>query len=116
IELLQRLGLPLNASAHGGEIDATLGWLHLIMFALFIGWGTFFLFVLWRFRRSRNPRADYVGVKNHSVSLSIEIGVALAEAAILIVLSIPLWAERVSQMPLDEDRVEVRVVAQQFAW
>ncbi|MCA9410591.1 MAG: cytochrome c oxidase subunit II [Candidatus Omnitrophica bacterium] len=116
IELLHKLGLPLNASAHGGEIDATLGWLHLLMFALFIGWSLVFLFILWRFRRSRNPQASYVGVKNHSISLSIEVVVALAEAGILILLSIPLWAERVNQMPTDEDRVEVRVVAQQFAW
>lgn len=116
IDWLHKLGLPLNASAHGGAIDVTMGWLHLIMIALFVGWGTFFLFVLWRFRRSKNPHADYRGVKNHSVSLSIEIGVALAEAAILILLSIPLWAERVSHIPTDENRVEVRVVAQQFAW
>ncbi|MCA9435767.1 MAG: cytochrome c oxidase subunit II [Candidatus Omnitrophica bacterium] len=116
IELLHKLGLPLNASAHGGEIDATLGWLHLLMFALFIGWSLVFLFILWRFRRSRNPQASYVGVKNHSISLSIEVVVALAEAGILILLSIPLWAERVNQMPTDENRVEVRVVAQQFAW
>lgn len=116
IELLQKWGLPLNASAHGGEIDATLGWLHLIMIVLFVGWGTFFLFVLWRFRRKRNPQADPVGVKNHSISLGVEVGVAVAEAVILIGLSIPLWAERVTQMPEDADRVVVRVVAQQFAW
>ncbi|MCB1214447.1 MAG: hypothetical protein KDK66_03105 [Deltaproteobacteria bacterium] len=116
IELLQKFGLPLNASAHGAEIDSTLGWLHLIVLLLFVGWSAFFLFVLWRFRSGKNPKADHAGVKNHSVSLSVEVGVAVAEAAILILLSIPLWAERVGEMPTDEDRVEVRVVAQQFAW
>ena len=57
------LGLPALASTHGGQIDAMIGWVHVFMLILFVGWGGgFFLYTLVRFRRSRNPVADYIGV------------------------------------------------------
>ena len=71
------LGLPFNASAHGGRVDSLLLWVHVLMIALFVGWGAFFLFSIARFRRSRSPKADYVGVKSHTSSW-IEAGVAVA--------------------------------------
>jgi cytochrome c oxidase subunit 2 len=54
------LGLPALASAHGGQIDDMIGWVHVFMLVLFVGWGGFFLYCLVRFRRSR-PVANYVG-------------------------------------------------------
>ncbi len=109
------LGLPPLASAHGAEIDSTMGIVHWLMFALFIGWGAFFLFVLWRFRRSRNPVADYQGVKSHA-STYLEIAVAVAEAVLLVGFSIPLWAKRVDKLPPESDALVVHVTAEQFAW
>src|SRR3954463_9434046 len=73
------LGLPPLASAHGGQIDSLIGWTHIFMFILFVGWGGFFLYALIRFRRSRNPVADYTGVKSHASNYS-EIAVAVVEA------------------------------------
>ena len=32
------LGLPALASAHGGEIDNLIGWIHVFMLVLFVGW------------------------------------------------------------------------------
>ena len=34
------MGLPALASTHGGEIDSLIGWTHLFMLVLFVGWGT----------------------------------------------------------------------------
>ena len=54
--------MPALAAAHGGQIDSLIGWIHVFMFILFIGWGGFFVYCLFRFRKSRNPVADYAGV------------------------------------------------------
>jgi len=109
------LGLPIDASAHGPEIDAMMGVIHWLMFALFIGWGTFFAYALIRFRRSRQAAADYAGVKSHT-STYLEIGVALIEAVLIVGFAIPLWAKRVNEFPPAKDAIVVRVVAEQFAW
>jgi len=108
-------GLPPNASAHGHEIDFLILLVHIIMFVLFIGWGLFFLYVLFRFRRSRQPKADYVGVTSHKSSY-LEITIAIVEAILLIGFSIPFWAKQVNAFPTRTDIVEVKVIAEQFAW
>ena len=51
------LGLPPLAATHGGQIDSLIGWIHIFMLILFVGWGAFFTYVLIRFRQSRNPVA-----------------------------------------------------------
>ena len=107
--------MPPIASAHGAQIDGALDWVHWLMAILFVGWISFFLFALWRFRRSRNPVASYTGVTSHASSW-LEGGVALAEAILLVGLSIPLWAARVSNFPAEKDSVVVRVTGEQFAW
>ena len=103
------------ASAHAGAIDQAQAYVHWLMLALFVGWGTFFIYTLFRFRQSRNPKADYEGVKSKT-STYLEIGVAAIEAILLIGFSIPLWAQRVNDVPPGDEGVHVRVVAQQFAW
>jgi len=109
--------MPAPASAHAQAIDQTLALVHWLMFVLFIGWGAFFVYVLVRFRRSRNPKADPVGVRSKFSTWS-EIGVAAIEAVLLIGFSIPLWANRVNldRFPAEDESTVVRVVAQQFAW
>jgi cytochrome c oxidase subunit 2 len=109
------LGLPLNASVHGGEIDNMIGLVHWLMLALFIGWGVFFIFTLIKFRSSRNTRASYTGVKSH-ISSYTEIAVVLVEAVLLVVFAIPIWADVMTEHPDEMESVTVRVVAQQFAW
>ena len=49
--MLNYLGMPAAASAHAGEIDHMIVLVHWLMLVLFVGWGAFFLFVLFRFRR-----------------------------------------------------------------
>jgi len=111
----QFLYMPQAASAHGPQVDGVIGLVHVLMFALFFGWGAFFVYALFRFRRGRNPKADYAGAKSHS-STYLEVGVAVVEGVLLIAFSIPLWAERVDEFPLESEATVVRVLAEQFAW
>src|SRR3954468_15366195 len=113
--MLNFLGMPLQASTHAGEIDQMMVLVHWLMAVLFIGWGAFFVFVLFRFRRSANPRASYVGAKG-KLAKSSEVAVAIIEVLLLVFYAIPAWAKRVSNLPTGSDAVIVRVVGHQFAW
>jgi cytochrome c oxidase subunit 2 len=88
---------------------------HWLMFVLFAGWAIYFVYVLVRFRRSKHPHADPVGVKSH-FSTYIEVGVAIFEAVLLIGFSIPIWSSVVNAFPAEKDATVIRIVAEQFAW
>ena len=109
------LGLPALATAQGGQVDYLIGWVHVFMLILFVGWGGFLAYTLIRFRRSRHPVADYTGVKSHRSSY-LEIGVAVVEGILLFGFSIPLWAARVDRLPAESEALVVQVTAEQFAW
>jgi cytochrome c oxidase subunit 2 len=109
------LGLPPLAAAHGAEIDSLIGWTHIFMLVLFVGWGAFFAYVLFRFRQSRNPVANYGGVKSHASSY-LEGGVLVVEMVLLFAFSIPLWAARVDHVPPENEALVVHVTGEQFAW
>lgn len=111
----QLLGFPPLASEHGAQLDHLIVIVHWLMLALFVGWGSFFIFTLFRFRAGRNPKADYAGVKSH-YSNYLEVAVALFEAVLLLGFSIPLWAVRVNEFPLEKEATMVRVIAEQFSW
>lgn len=109
------LGLPMNASEHGAQIDHMLELVHWFMLALFVFWGAFFAYCLIRFNRRANPKASYYGMRSH-FSTHAEISVVIVEAFLLIAFAFPLWSARVNEMPSDRDAVVVRVIAQQFGW
>jgi cytochrome c oxidase subunit 2 len=113
--MLEWLGMPELASAQGAAIDHLMSYIHWLMLVLFVGWGTFFAFLLVRFSRRRNPKATYAGPKTHATSY-LEGGVALAEAILLVGFSIPFWYDRVDAFPPEDQAVQVRVVGEQFAW
>lgn len=109
------LGLPELATTHGGQIDNLLGWIHVFMLILFVGWGGFFVYTLVRFRKSRHPVANYTGVTSHTSKYS-EIAVAVVEAILLVGFAIPIWAARVDRVPPESEALVVQVTAEQFAW
>jgi cytochrome c oxidase subunit 2 len=109
------LGLPVLASEHGQQVDDLIIYVHWLMIVLFVGWFAYFVYTLFRFHHSRNPKADYFGVKNHA-SNYIEGAVAVVEGILLFVLAIPLWARAVDKFPPENESTRVQVVAQQFAW
>ena len=109
------LGLPPLATAHGGAIDNLIGWTHIFMLVLFVGWGAFFAYVLVRFRKSSHPVASYHGVKSHASSY-LEGAILVVELVLLFAFSIPLWAQRVDHVPSESEALVVHVTAEQFAW
>jgi cytochrome c oxidase subunit II len=106
---------PAQASTHAAEVDHMTILVHWLMLVLFIGWGCFFLFVLFRFRKGANPRASYTGAHG-KFAKSTEVAVALIEIGLLIFYAIPAWATRVKAFPAESQAVVVKVVAEQFAW
>jgi cytochrome c oxidase subunit 2 len=113
--LNELIGLPPNASEHGYQIDHIIEFCHWFMAALFVGWSAFFIYVLFRFRRSKHPVADHEGVKS-GISTHLEFAVVLIEAVLLIGFAIPLWAKRVNSFPEDKDAIIVHAIGQQFNW
>jgi len=109
------LGQPPNASSHGYQIDHILEFCHWFMAALFVGWSAFFIFVLIRFRKRRQPNANHLGVTS-GISTHLEFSVVLIEAVLLLGFAIPLWAKRVNQFPPGKEALLVHVVAQQFSF
>ena len=109
------LGLPVLASRHGQDVDTLIIYVHWLMIILFVGWGAYFVYALYRFRQKRSPRANYAGVTNHASSY-IEVAVALVEGALLLGLAVPYWARAMDNLPKKEESTVVHVVAQQFAW
>jgi cytochrome c oxidase subunit 2 len=113
--LFATLGLPHDASSHGGGTDHLILAVHILMFVLFAGWITYFIYVLFRFHESRNATADYAGVKTHA-SAYLEALVAIIEGVLLIGLAIPVWSQTVEKFPTEKESTVIRVVAQQFQW
>jgi cytochrome c oxidase subunit 2 len=109
------LSLPVLASEHGKSVDDLIVYVHALMAVLFVGWFAYFLYALFRFRQSKNPKADYVGVKGH-MSNWLEVGVAVVEAVLLIGFAVPLWAKVVSNPPSEKNATVIHVLGRQFNW
>ncbi len=107
------LGLPVQASAQAVQLDRITALVHALMAVVFICWSVYFVYVLLRFRRTRQPAADHHGARGHW-STWTEVGVAIVEVVLLAAFSIPAWASRVGPPPAEA--LPVRVTAQQFSW
>ena len=108
-------GLPINISAHGGKIDLLIYIFHIAMAVLFIGWMTFLIFTLIKFRSRPGHKANYK-LNHFKTPTYIEIAVALFEAVLLVGFAFPLLDAYRNQPPPADASMEVRVVAEQFAW
>jgi cytochrome c oxidase subunit 2 len=109
------LPLPPDFSLHGPKIDHLIIAVHILMFALFIGWGIYFVYCLIRFRARPGHTAVYDPAKG-KVAKTTEIAVILAEAFLLVVLSMPVWANWKHDFPSPDQSVRVKVIGEQFAW
>jgi cytochrome c oxidase subunit 2 len=107
--------MPLDASQHGPQLDRLNAMVHWLMLILFLGWGLYFVYALMRFRKSKNPKASYDGAQTHLSTYS-EAGVALVEVVLLLVFSIPAWHAYTTRPAAEAHPLEIRLVAEQFAW
>ncbi len=81
------LGLQKVASEHGQKVDSFIGYVHLLMAVLFVGWLCYFVFALYRFRQSKSRKANYHGVRSHFTNY-LEVGVVGVEAILLVFLAV----------------------------
>lgn len=107
--------LPPDVSTHGAGVDSLISAVHWFMLLLFVGWGIVLVYCLIRFRQRKGHKASYQ-LPKAAASKWVEIGVAVFEVVILVGFSMPLWADFKNEFPEGADTVEVRVVAEQFAW
>ncbi|HET7435343.1 MAG TPA: hypothetical protein VFN10_11610 [Thermoanaerobaculia bacterium] len=107
--------MPPDYSQHGPELDKLSAYVHVLMLILFVIWGVLFVYMLMRFRASRNPKASYHGTRSHLSSYA-EAGVAVVEVVLLVGFSIPAWYKWTSQPKPESNPLEIRVVGEQFAW
>jgi cytochrome c oxidase subunit II len=108
--------MPPDYSAHGWQVDQIIIITHWLMFILFVFWSAFFIYTLFRFRASKNPKASYHGMQSHWTTWG-EAGVAVVEVVLLVGFSIPAWYRWSTRDNLvGKNPFEVRVIAEQFAW
>lgn len=107
---------PPLASEHGAEVNRALLLVFLLIGTMFLGWLVFYFVTLRKFRASKHPVANHAGSKS-KLTLLVEVAAVACELALLVGISLPFWQRSVVAMPAaDQNPVEVRAVAQQFAW
>ena len=113
--IIEAFSFPELVSQNGGDIDGLIIAVHLLMLVLFVGWIIYYFVALWKFRASRNPKADYKGVKSKTITNSIEGAVIVAEL-VLVVVATYYWNFYVNKSDDFSDDSVIRVTAEQFAW
>jgi cytochrome c oxidase subunit 2 len=78
-------------------------------------WGAFFIYCLYRFRASRNAAASSRALKPTLPILAIAF-VIIGDAVLLATAALPAWLDRARMPDPSLSPLEVRVVAEQFAW
>ena len=107
--------MPPVASEHGPALDQLNVLVHWLMLILFVVWGAYFVYVLFRFRASRSPKASYHGAQTHASTYG-EIAIVAVEILLLLAFSIPAWSRWTTIPGKEKNPLEIRVVAEQFAW
>ena len=108
-------GLPFDASVHGAAMDRLIYVIHIFMAVLFVGWLTFLVTALIKFRARPNHQAD--GHEKHfKIPTYLEVGVAIFELILLIGFSFPIVYQFKNERPEPAKSLRVRIAAEQFAW
>ena len=108
-------GLPIDISSNGFQIDRLLWVIHIFMAVLFAGWFLFFLYTVLKFRQRKGRQAHY-HTQHFKLPTYLEIGVAVTEVLLLCAFSFPIFSQVRQEFPPKEKSLELRIVAEQFAW
>jgi cytochrome c oxidase subunit 2 len=111
--MIERL-LPLAASEHAADLDAVLTAVHVHMGIQAIAWGAFFLYCVIRFRaraQPRPPRPLRPWLPIAAIAL-----VVIGDGVLLATAALPAWLKRSTLPDPASMPLEIRVVAEQFAW
>ncbi|MBI4353226.1 MAG: cytochrome c oxidase subunit II [Candidatus Omnitrophica bacterium] len=108
-------GLPVDVSVHGWQVDQLIVVVHVFMAVLFIGWFSFLIYALIRFRQKPAHQAD-ARARHFKLPTYVEAGVALFEVVLLCAFSFPIFSQARNEFPREDKALKVRVVAEQFAW
>jgi len=109
------IGMPPVATTYGSDIDGLMTWLHVVMVAMFVIWGVYLVYCVVQYRAKDGERGTYhqAGEK----SSFIPDGIILAfEVWLILAFGIPMWSELKEETPPAKDSLEIRLVAEQFAW
>jgi cytochrome c oxidase subunit 2 len=107
--------VPAAGSEHAAALDAVLWAVHVHLGIQAAAWGAFFVYCLVRFRQKRHPVASHAGVSTLIPAVAIG-AVIVGDAVLLATTALPAWWERTAAPPVDRAPLEIRVVAEQFAW
>jgi cytochrome c oxidase subunit II len=108
-------GLPVDISTHGATGDQLIYFFHGLMAILFFGWLTYIVIALVRYRARKGHQATYK-LNHFKAPTYIEIIVAIIEAVLLFGFSVPMFHQYRNVHPSEGEALNVRVVAEQFAW
>ena len=100
LDISKYLGMPAPGSAHAPGIDLMMAMVHWLMLFLFVGWGAYFIYVLFRFRQSKNPKASYDGAVGKYSKIQ-EGAVILFESALLVGFAFPLMGQLKNEFPAE---------------
>jgi cytochrome c oxidase subunit 2 len=107
--------LPIAASEHAAAFDAVLTSVHVHMAIQAVAWGAFFLYCLFRFRARRQPEPSPRQLPTAIPVVAIAF-VVVGDAVLLATAALPVWLKRTALPDPRSAPLEVRVVAEQFAW
>lgn len=106
---------PELASAHGATVDRLMLIIFTFLTLIFVGWFVFFVYTLIRFRSAKSPEASPEGLRGRWV-YGLAGAILVIEMFIHFGLGGGLSAAQLNQISPTAETVQVRVVAQQFAW
>ena len=110
-------GLPEAASSYAGQIDDGIAVIQAAMFVIFVLWGIFFAYLIIRYRKRDGAKAEREQGTHTFKSLLPDIIVMCFEIGLIAFYAIPVWSRIKIDFPNQSaDPVDIRVVAQQFAW
>lgn len=133
--------MPVAASSYAGEIDFGIWLIHAAMFGIFVMWGSFFIYLLVKYRARPGVPAEredhdetpaHISVpdsaskfpfaqllyrnKGELKSLIPDMVIMTFEIALIMFYAIPVWNRIKMSVPETKDQVRVEIIAEQFGW